>query len=439
VADAISAYEKAIEIARALPEPDALAQAVLAYEQPRWRLNLSAEPSQEFIREALVALGDEESALRVRLLVSLARALQTAGEQEGLGATVDQALQLARRIDDPVALCDVLRISAQIDRRPETTAARLAAVEEMIATAKSIGDQERLADALDLYIYDHLELGHVDEVDKAIAAQKRIAEEIKQPFQLHVAAVFQTMRAILHGEFKKAEKLANKAADISQQIGIAALDGILGVHMFSIRCEQGRLNEVAPIVKLFVSSSPESASWRPGLALIYRYVGLRDECRAVFEEVAKDNFVVVPQDSLWAASLAYLTEVCAYLEDVDRAAALYELLLPYDGRTVVVGGATACYGAAARYLGILATTMSEWQAAERHFLRAMELDSIMAARPWLAHSAYEYGLMLLARGRDTDRPGAFSLLNEALDSAQKMGMAYLVEKIMNLQAKYEVV
>jgi ubiquinone/menaquinone biosynthesis C-methylase UbiE len=41
-------------------------------------------------------------------------------------------------------------------------------------------------------------------------------------------------------------------------------------------------------------------------------------------------------------------KICAFLGDVDRAATLYELLLPYDGRTVVVGGATACYGAAAR-------------------------------------------------------------------------------------------
>ena len=82
----------------------------------------------------------------------------------------------------------------------------------MIATAKSIGDQERLADGLNLNIYDHLELGHVDQIDNAFAARKRIAEEIKQPFQMHVAVVFQTMRVILHVEFKKAEKLRDEPA-----------------------------------------------------------------------------------------------------------------------------------------------------------------------------------------------------------------------------------
>lgn len=436
--DSFTTYEKSIEIARALNEPEVLARAVLAYEEPRWRLNLDSEPSQRYLHEALAALGDEQSGLRVRLLVSLARSLLTAGEQEGLKATVDQALQIARQIDDPVALCDALRIRAQIDRRPETTAARLAAVEEMIATAKSIGDQERLTDAFDLYVYDQLELGHINRVDEAIAAQKRTAEEIKQPFQLHVAAVFQTMRAIMRGEFEKAERLANEAAEISRQIGLAELDGILGIHMFTIRWEQGRLQEIAPILNLYMASNPESVSWRPGLALIYRTLDLREECQAIFEELVSDAVAFVPQDSLRVASLAYLTEVCAYLGDVKRAATLYEMLLPFDGRTVVVGGATACYGAAARYLGMLSTIMSDWPAAERHFEGALALDARMGSRPWLAHTKCEYARMLLAREREADRQPALALLDQALAASQEMGMAYLGQKVTVLQAQYEL-
>jgi tetratricopeptide (TPR) repeat protein len=438
VADAFSAFEQSIEMARALNEPEALTRAVLAYEEPRWRLNLDAGPSQFYLREALTAFGNEESPLRVRLLVSLARALLTSGKQEGLRTTVEQALHIARRIDDPVALCDALRIKAQIDRRPETTTERLAAVEEMIAIARSIGDQERLADALDLYVYDQLELGQIERVDEAIAAQKRAAEVIKQPFQLHIAAVFKTMRAIIRGEFEEAERLANEAAEISHQIGLAELDGILGIHMFTIRWEQGRLNEIAPLVKFIVAKSPTSAAWRPGLALIFRTLGLRDESRAIFEELVSDTIAFVPQDSLRVTSLAYLSEVCAYLGDQDRAATLYELLLPYDGRTVVVGGATACYGAAARYLGMLATTMSDWQAAEKHFEGALQLDARMGAWPWLAHGKCEYAAMLLVRGQTSDRQRALSFLDESLAAAQEMGMAYLIQKIIALKEQVEL-
>jgi tetratricopeptide (TPR) repeat protein len=166
---------------------------------------------------------------------------------------------------------------------------------------------------------------------------------------------------------------------------------------------------------------------------------MREECQAVFERLAEDEFAFVPQDSLLVAKLAYLSEVCAYLGDVDHAASLYELLLPYDGRTVVVGGATACFGAVGRYLGLLANTMSDWEKAERHFQEAMALDARTRAWPWLAHSQFEYAVMLLERDCEGDRERAITYLDEALGAAQKMGMAYLAEKVAHLQAHYDLV
>jgi tetratricopeptide (TPR) repeat protein/transcriptional regulator with XRE-family HTH domain len=438
VIESLDVFKKTIEVARALDDPYAIARAVLAYEEPRWRLGMDAELSWQFMREALIALGEEQSGTRVRLLVGLSRSLLASGEQDELRTTVDQAVRIARQIKDPLALCDALRITAQIDRRPESTTTRLAAVQEMIATAESIGDQERLADGLDLYIYDLLELGQIDLVDTCIEVHRQVALEIKQPFQMHVSSVFQTMRAIMRGDFEAAEILAREAADLSQQIGIADMDGIFGMHMFTIRREQGRLHEVAPIVKLVLANNPESSTWRPGLALMYSSLGLREECQDIFERLAADGFAFVPQDSLLVAKLAYLSEVCSYLGDVDRAAMLYELLLPYDGRTVVVGGATACFGAVGRYLGLLARTMSDWEEAEMYFQQAIALDAGTRACPWLAHSQYEYATVLLEMDRAGDRQQANVLLVEALSAANKMGMAHLAEEVTRLQARYNL-
>ncbi|MDX1614879.1 MAG: AAA family ATPase [Candidatus Promineifilaceae bacterium] len=438
VAVAFSTAEKAVEIARLLEDPVALARAALAYDGPSWRLGVSRASSEQYAREALLAFEDEESGLRVRLLVNLARILMASSEEEELRETVERAIQMARRVGDSVALYDALRISAQIDRRPANTFVRLEAVDELIATARAIGDQERLADALDLYIYDHLELGHIELVDEAIAAQRRVVEEIRQPFQLHVAATFRTMRAILRGDFAAAARLANEAADLSQQIGVAEFDGILGVQMFTIRREQGRLPEVASLLKLLIANTPASASWQPGLALLYCTLDQREECRAVFEALAVDDFAAVPKDSLWAGALAYLSEVCAYLGDARRAERLYELLLPYDGRTVVVGAATVCFGAAARYLGLLATTMAAWTAAERHFEEALALDAQIGARPWLAHTQYQNAAMLLTRGRATDLSRADALLADALATAQELELGLLADQVAQLKARFEI-
>jgi transcriptional regulator with XRE-family HTH domain/tetratricopeptide (TPR) repeat protein len=433
VVESVRAAQKAVEVARSLDDGHALAEAVLAYEEPRWRLNLEPEFSQTLMREALAALGDEQSGWRVRLLVALSRSLLAAGEQVELLSIVDQALQIARQIEDPLALCDALRIKVHIDRRPESTKERLAAIEELIATTESLNELERLADGLDMYVYDLLELGQIEQADQLILAQEEVAQEIQQPFQLHVAAVFKTMRAILKGEFSEAEQLANAAADYTRQIGIAALDGIFGMHMFTIRREQGRIGEIAPVMKHLAVQDKESETWRPGLALIYSVLGQRDECRTIFSAAAAGGFALVPRDSMWVCSLAYLAEVCAYLEDREQAEILYRLLLPFRERAVVAGGATVCLGAVGRFLGLLAKTRGDWEAAESHFQEAIELDKNMASRPWLAHSQYEYAAMLLERGLPADRSAAQAVLAESLVSARRMGMVYLVEKIAGLQ------
>ena len=437
VAQASSMYETAIELARSLESSDALARAVLAYEEPRWRLDRAVEASQQYLHEALVSLGDKESGLRVSLLVRLARARIGSAGRDELRAMVDQALALARKVDDPVALCDALHTFTQLDRDPKTVVERLAVLEELVATAHSIDDRERLADAYDMFVYEHLELGNSELVDEGMAKQRRIAEEIKQPFQIHIATVFQTMRSILQGDFDAAERSANTAATIAEQLGVAEQDGIFGMHMFTIRSEQGRLREIAPIVKLYMAANPSSTTWKPGLALIYAAINERERCRAVLDELVVDTFALVPHDSMWVASLVYLAQAAVFLDDAERSAALYELLVPHEGRAAVAGLAIVCLGAVDRYLGMLATVNKNWSVAERHFEGALVFDANLGARPWLAHSQYEYAMMLYARDADGDRERAFRLLEASNREARSMGMVALSEKVTSAQRLHQ--
>ena len=73
--------------------------------------------------------------------------------------------------------------------------------------------------------------------------------------------------------------------------------------------------------------------------------------------------------SLWLATLAYLTDACAALGDETMAAIVYPELEPLAGANVMIGHLVACYGAADRYLGMLAATLGEADAG-RAALRA---------------------------------------------------------------------
>jgi DNA-binding CsgD family transcriptional regulator len=135
--------------------------------------------------------------------------------------------------------------------------------------------------------------------------------------------------------------------------------------------------------------------------------------------------------SLWLASLTYLTDAATALGDETMAALLYPELMPHEGTNTLIGHMVACYGAADRHLGMLAATLGEWERAETHFERAIELNRRLGARTWIAHTAYEHGRMLLRRGRD-QRDRADALLGEAGRLAEQIGMPALLARIRSL-------
>jgi DNA-binding NarL/FixJ family response regulator len=78
---------------------------------------------------------------------------------------------------------------------------------------------------------------------------------------------------------------------------------------------------------------------------------------------------------------------------------------------------------------MLATTMERWEDSAQHFEDALAMNAHMGARPWLAHTQYQYAVMLLARNQLGDRGKAMALLAEALTTVRKLGMRALEGRI----------
>jgi tetratricopeptide (TPR) repeat protein len=159
------------------------------------------------------------------------------------------------------------------------------------------------------------------------------------------------------------------------------------------------------------------------LANIHAELGWRDQAREEFEALAIRDFADFPRDGAWLASMCNLAQVCAYLSDSERAVALYETLLPFAGRSIAVGSCSAFYGLVSRYVGLLAATMSRWDEAAGHFEYCLASCRRMGARPTEVDTQYDYAAMLLKRGRPEDRTKASLLLEQALATATKLGMA----------------
>jgi tetratricopeptide (TPR) repeat protein len=425
----LETFQRAFEVARSVAAGDQMALAAIAFEWLTWSINKPDVNSVLLCKEALLALPADRHALRAKLLAAEARALKDLGFTDQAAGLAREAVELARQVAEPSTLCYVLESVLHMSSGPAHIGERLSYAIECLEAARAAGDLEKRMFGTTRWIYALFEAGEIAGVDRAMEELDSVVRQIRQPQYTYVRAGFVTMRALLEGRFTEAEQLALQALTLGQRLQSQSAEGIFGMQMFMLRKEQGRLHEVAPIVEMFVKEHSGS-SFKPGLALMYAELGLMDKARPVFEELAVNEFTGIQQDALWAASITFLVEVCATLGDRDRAEVLYRLLSPY-ATYAVVAGEWASFGAGSRFLGQLAATMGRWQEAESHFDQALAMNARMGAKPWLAHTQFQYAHMLLERSRggagDIER--ATKLLDESESIARQLGMRSLETRI----------
>ncbi len=437
VPKARESFQQAATIARKLRDSERLGRAALGYAD-YFEVGTSQEPSVRILEEALAAVGEGDSALRARLLGILARELYFSEWHERARSLSHQAIEMARRVGDPVALALALfstlffveageDIKAQVEER-------LAAGTEIIRLAEEAGDKAMALNGHDARVIAALTLGDVAALDQEIQVYGRLAEELRQPFFLWQEAGFRAMRALFDGRLEEAERLAQQALAVGRGQGPAAMQ-TFAAQLFALRREQGRLAEVEAAATGFIQQYPAVPTWRAAVALIHMDLGQEEEARMEFEPLVEDDFAIFPRDGLWPVSMAILAELAVYLNDRERAAALYEHLRSRAELTIVVGTQVDCWGSASRYLGLLAGVLGRWEDAERHFEHAIEVNKRMGTRRWTGWTQNQYAEMLLRRGAEGDREKALSLLGEALETAQTLGMKALVERAVALKLR----
>jgi hypothetical protein len=72
--------------------------------------------------------------------------------------------------------------------------------------------------ASSLRLFDLMELGDIPAVEEQLAAQTRLADELRQPFYQYISISFRAMWAIFVGRFTEGERLAQQALAIGQHL-----------------------------------------------------------------------------------------------------------------------------------------------------------------------------------------------------------------------------
>lgn len=417
-------FLRAADIARRLNEPERFAEAALGFGARGMVVGVVDESLLALLEEALAAVGQGDSGLQAMLLARLADEHYFSDHQERRVELAQQAVEMARRVGDPQALIAALGSRRSTMHRPEQVEERARISTEIIQLAQ--GTNDRLNGHYYLLI-DQLEVGNVTEVAAEIEEISRLAEELRHPRHLWNAALARAMRAFLDGQFDDGERLAEEALALGQRAGEPDALLTFGVQLFLLRREQGRLQELEDTLRDFVAGYPAVPAVRSALAYLYGELGREAEGRAEFERLAQDGFSGLPHDAYRVVALILLSELSATLADSERAATLYQLLLPYAGRTGVIN-CVVCVGSISRSLGLLATVMRRWDEAARHFEDAIETNGRIHGPSWLATARLDYARMLIARGGPDDARNAHEQILQSLSTGRALGMKRLVQQ-----------
>jgi tetratricopeptide (TPR) repeat protein len=388
----------------------------------------------EIARRGLAHLGKEVGIWRVRLLDALSQSLAGTEGYEPAHAALDEARELAARLDDRHATARVIGAQAIVDFH----FLRLHEAVEGFQHNRSIGSEispwERVLQFRVLYptlAY----LGRIDEAQEVANELEELAGKIGQSIPM---AMCQTGAAWI--DFSRSGDLNRLATNLepiissnaAAQFGfwVVSSEEQLGIVEFF----RGNWNGALAHAHAACSSEPGSSSEGVGTGTLFRqlaYAGDRAAALSLLDR--KKSWMPTagrPNARGSWAMLAYVIEGLAMLQERKRVAELYPL-----ARELVATGLVAAWPLL-RFIqtvaGIAAGAAGEWSAAEDHFRIAMQQATAMPHLVEQAEIRRFHAMMLLDRGAEGDRERARALLSDAVATYARIGMPRHVQIVQSM-------
>lgn len=431
-AQARQTFERAAVLANQSGNASQLAHAALGFAGDVVRPGVTDEQVINRLAEALAPLGANAPPLRVRLLARLAMEYRYSAERTRGEILSRTALEAARRLEAATLQAEEGRAAVvyALNARhfailaPDTLEERMAISLELVELAAARGDRELLLQSLPWRVADLLTVGHLQAADAAIAQACALATELRQPLYRWYAQVFRALRSLMLGDWAEGERLAEAAYQIGQRVQPGGAAVYLAAQQFMARWEQGRLAEMEPVFADLAARFPAMPVLRCFRALACWHAGDQVAAQSELTQLCANRAAALTWDQLWLGGVATLAELTILLQERTQAALLYELLLPYAERNVMVG-VPNCLGAVASYLGGLAALLGRREDAIDHFAKGVALNQQLGIRPFLARTQVRYAALLLQNGTAAERAQAHELLTQAQATAEALDLTAL--------------
>ena len=457
--------------------------AVAAVHDARYRL-AAFEDAAALSRRALALIGDQEPDLRCDLLTVLGDVTLCIGDAAGFDH-LDQALDLGRRLGDPVRIARTVTFAIRagvsaagtqhyvevaheaIRLLPDDASDIRTRLRAVLALSRMLDPSELpdvLAEALETDDAESIAYAALAVFDDRLAANEPMvakaalddAAEVLRDRMDEAELVFDERYfdvAMLVGDRDHAESIADRLKEGSDRLNLpkwgdplpraalALLDGRLddadawvqrvmnhrgalvyaGPILATIAIERDQCELFLPYLEAQVSENGD-AGWQAATALFLVESGRPEEAQTRLEDAVR----TVQPNVGWRVTMGVLAEAASALGDANAAAVVREGLEPLRGLMLMATG--LCLGAVERPLGMCALTSGDVDAAVALLEAAVERNQAVRAALWAAHSEVELAQALRRRTGPGAAARAERLLRGAASPAAELRLPRLARR-----------
>ena len=250
---------------------------------------------------------------------------------------------------------------------------------EAIAVAERSRERDFALEARFYHITDLVDAGDIVGADAGLREYLGAEAELKDRFKRGLFPTGGNARPDGWSASRMYTSLAQQGFVAGQQSARPLTVNAFLVQHGTAMWELGRFGELEPQIRAYVAQNPLIVFARCSLQLAFIELGRLDEARTEFERLAREEFVQLPRDWNWLASMFVLAEICVDLGEAEHAEILYRLLAPYSTRNAVLGWWYHTYGSVAFALGRLAALLGRLDEAEAHFETALAANARICA------------------------------------------------------------
>src|SRR5262249_38680916 len=194
---------------------------------------------------------------------------------------------------------------------PEYQAERLRLGAELLEIALRLGDREVEALARHVRIRDLLEATDFEAGRREHRELRALADPLGQPLYLHFAAVWDALWALSEGRAGDVERLGHAAFELGQRAGVRSAYVIWISQWITLHGYQDLTPELFANAEEQIKRFPPGVRvWGARLAVLYAWAGQRERGRAMYEQVAGNDFADLPREMLWMTTLCTCAEAC---------------------------------------------------------------------------------------------------------------------------------